>query len=65
MQGNIMGIDDFDGIAAGKNFVIYSFLGKQTYFEMSCLWYFSLEQVILTSFVRKAKHHFGFYRFLS
>ena len=26
-----MGIDDFYGIAAGKNFVIYSFLGKQTY----------------------------------
>ena len=52
MQRNIMGIDNFYGVAAGKNFVIYSFLGKQTYFEMSCLWYFVLEQVILTSFVR-------------
>ena len=40
-----MGIDNFHGIAAGKNFVIYSFLGKQTYFEMSCLWYFILELV--------------------
>ena len=30
MQRNIMGIDNFYGIAAGKNFVIYSFLCKHS-----------------------------------
>lgn len=29
MQRNIMAIDNFYGNAAGKNFVIYSFLSKQ------------------------------------
>ena len=52
MQRNIMGINNFHRIAAGKNFVIYSFLVKQTYFEMSCLWYFILELVVSISFVR-------------
>ena len=35
MQRNIMGIDNVYGIAAGKNFVIYSILGKQTYCEIN------------------------------
>ena len=30
MQRNIMAIDNFYGIAAGKNFVIYSFLCKDS-----------------------------------
>ena len=45
-----MGVDNFYGIAAGKNFVIVSI--AQTYFERSYMWYFILELMFLTSFVR-------------
>lgn len=57
MQRNIMAIDNFYGIAAGKNFVIYSFLSKHNADvfrkELSLGFILQiLELVFLTSFVR-------------